>query len=160
MNRQKWKTKLAFSAGGVIYKIDQDQIYIALTARLDKNERRIWCLPKGIIEKKEKTQEAALREVKEETGLSGEIVTKIDQIDYWFYWPQEVTRYHKTVYFYLIKFLAGDTQAHDDEVEAAEWFPVEEALEKLTFKNEREIVQKARRLISRVDEKKQKNVEV
>lgn len=143
MGPQQWKTKLAFSAGGVIYKIDQDQIYVALTARRDKDKRKIWCLPKGIIEKREKIEEAALREVEEETGLSGEIVTKIDQIDYWFYWSQEATRYHKTVYFYLIKFLTGDTRAHDDEVEAAEWFPIEEALEKLTFKNEREIVQKA-----------------
>jgi len=144
MNSQKWKTKLAFSAGGVIYKVERGEAYVALTARRDKNDQLVWCLPKGLIEKREDPAQAALREVREETGLSGEIIEKIDQIDYWFYWPPESTKYHKTVYFYLIKFLSGETSDHDYEVEAVEWFPINQAIERLAFKNEQEILSKVR----------------
>jgi len=143
MSAPKWKTKLAFSAGGVMFRKEGDRILVVLTARPGRRGERVWCLPKGIIESKESVEEAALREVKEETGLDGEVVEKLDQIDYWFYWKPEMARYHKTVYFFLIKYVGGDTGDHDEEVEAVEWFPIEEAFEMLEFENEVSVMKKA-----------------
>jgi 8-oxo-dGTP pyrophosphatase MutT (NUDIX family) len=152
MDSQKWKTKMAFSAGGVVYKIENGETHVVLIARQNKNNKRIWCLPKGTIESKENKEQTALREVGEETGLKGEIVREIGQLDYWFYWQPESARYHKTVYFYLIKFLNGNTQSHDCEVDAVEWFPIEKAIQKLAFKNEKEILEKARKSLNMNEE--------
>ncbi len=78
---QKLKIGREISSGGVIYKKDEDKIKIALIHRKDRN---VWALPKGKIDKGEKPQEAAIREVEEETGLKGEIEKKINDIKYWY----------------------------------------------------------------------------
>lgn len=133
-------TKRVVSSGGVIYKIDRRKPCICLIERTD---REAWGLPKGEIGPGESPGETALREVEEETGLKGEIVEKLGQIDYWFYWKPEKTRYHKTVHFFLMKYLSGHTAAHDWEVKSAQWFPLEKAIAKMTYKNEVEMVKKA-----------------
>jgi len=139
------ETKLAFSSGGVIFRENEGKIEIALIAR---ENSKIWCLPKGTIEKGESLEETALREVAEETGLEGEIVKKIGKIEYWFYWKPHNTRYHKFVYFFLMRYLKGDPQNHDWEVDEVRWFPLEGIFKVLTYRSERDIVKKAQKLLA------------
>ena len=84
--------KKRISSGGVIFRISENNIEVALVAL---RGRRSWCIPKGIIEKGEDPPAAALREVREETGLAGEISDKIGWISYWFFLKEEMVRIHK-----------------------------------------------------------------
>ncbi|GBD97662.1 putative mutator protein MutT4 [bacterium BMS3Abin06] len=137
--------KKRISSGGVIFRISENNIEVVLVAV----RGRSWCIPKGIIEKGEDPPAAALREVREETGLAGEILDKIGWISYWFFLKEEMVRIHKTVHFYLLKYIDGKTDDHDDEVDEAKWFTIDEAIKKLSYKSEREIMQKAKAMIEK-----------
>ncbi len=137
--------KTQVSSGGVIFRrTAANTLEIALVAVKDG---RIWSLPKGIVEKGEKTPDAAVREVREETGLSGRIVEKIGDISYWYYIKEDNAKCRKTVHFYLIEYVSGDTANHNWEVNDAEWFPLEEALNRVSYKGDREIVRKATEML-------------
>jgi 8-oxo-dGTP pyrophosphatase MutT (NUDIX family) len=133
--------KHVVSAGGVIYKSVGDSFEVALVSR-----GRVWCLPKGIIEKGETAEETALREVKEETGLAGELIGKIGEISYNFFSGR---RFFKTVHFYLFRYVGGSVEAHDSEVDSVKWFPISEALQALTYINEKKIVTKALEMLKK-----------
>ena len=133
-----------------MFRKENGMTSIVLIAR---NNRGVWCLPKGIIEANESAEEAAEREVTEETGLKGKIVKRIGEVSYWYWSKEEQTRFFKTVQFYLMDYLGGDTADHDSEVEEAKWFPVDEALQIMTFKSEREIVNKALELLREMEAK-------
>lgn len=133
------------SAGGVVYRTRRGMIELALIRVRDR-----WGLPKGQVEKGEGLQETALREVREETGLEGKIVEKLGDITYWYTNKTregEPVRIFKRVYFYLIRCVKGDVSRHDDEVDEVAWFPLAEALEKIYYPTEREMVQKAKALL-------------
>jgi 8-oxo-dGTP pyrophosphatase MutT (NUDIX family) len=132
------------SSGGVIFRHSTNGVEVALV--LVKG-RKTWCLPKGTVDRGESPEDTAIREVMEETGLSGEICEKIGQISYWYYVRRESKRIHKTVHFYLMKFKRGDTKDHDHEVIDARWFMIDDAIDKLSYKSEREILKKAKRMI-------------
>jgi 8-oxo-dGTP pyrophosphatase MutT (NUDIX family) len=138
------KTETVTSAGGVIYCENKRRFEVALIAL---NNGTIWKLPKGLVEKGESLREAALREIREETGLIGEPIAELGHIDYWFVWRQSGSRYHKFVYFYLVRCTGGDISEHDFESEEVRWFPIDEAIEKLTYKSERDIAVKARDML-------------
>lgn len=143
------------SSGGVIFRNSEKGIEVTLVAvnpirkkfSNGAKNKTVWCLPKGIIDKNEDPQVTAVREVKEETGLLGEIVDKIDKTSYWYFLKDENAKVHKTVHFYLMKYKGGSTDKHDWEVDDAQWFPIDEAMEKLAYKGEREILQKAKKMI-------------
>ncbi len=128
------------SAGGVIFKKNENSVQIIL---ISVRNGQSWCLPKGIVDKGETTEEAALREVSEETGLTGRIIDKLGDINYWYYIKEENIKCRKTVYFYLMEYVSGDTADHDIEVDEAVWFPLETALEKVSFKGDRTMIEKA-----------------
>lgn len=127
------------SAGGVIFRDLNNRIKVALI--LNGN---LWCLPKGLIEPGETAKEAALREVMEETGLQGKVVKKIGKISYEFIRDK---LYLKTVHFYLMRYVSGSTHNHDSEVDKANWFPIQRALQLLTHFSERNILEKATSLL-------------
>jgi len=135
------ETRRVVSAGGVIFRVVNDEFEVALISR-----RRVWCLPKGLIEKGETVEEAALREVREETGLEGEIVEKIGEINYNFFRGK---RYSKTVHFFLLKCVGGSVRNHDFEADKVEWFPASRVLRILTYVNERKIFEKAEEILKR-----------
>ena len=107
-----------------------------------------WQLPKGIVDKGESTETAALREVREEAGVDTEPLALIDKVEYWYYDKRERVRFHKFVYFYLLRYESGDVTNHDDEVNEARWVEIEQAIGMLTFDSEKRVVEKARTMTS------------
>jgi 8-oxo-dGTP pyrophosphatase MutT (NUDIX family) len=110
---------------------------------------KAWQLPKGLIEPGEEPEQAAKREVGEETGLHGDLVEPLEKIEYWYLWSEEGerVRIHKFVHFYLFLYTRGSTDDHDDEVVEARWFPIDEARKRLSFENERKVLDLAAKAI-------------
>jgi 8-oxo-dGTP pyrophosphatase MutT (NUDIX family) len=104
-------------------------------------------LPKGHPEKGESSQDAALREVREETGLEATPVEKLGDIKYWY--ARDGDRVMKIVSFFLFRYRSGRLEDHDHEVEEALWIPLEEASERLAYKSEKEIAQTALSRVAR-----------
>lgn len=104
-----------------------------------------WTLPKGLVETGERPEDTAVREVREETGISAEILDRLGTIDYWFVAKDEGIRYHKFVHYFLMTPTGGDTADHDDEVLEARWFPFAEAEALCAFENERDLIRAARK---------------
>jgi 8-oxo-dGTP pyrophosphatase MutT (NUDIX family) len=129
------------SSGGVIFKKTGDGVHVALVS---VREGKFWCLPKGLLDKGETTEMTAVREVRVESGLTGRIIEKLGDITYWYYIRVDNTICRKTVHFYLMEYESGDTSQHDFEVDSAEWFPIDEAIEKISFKGDRKIIEKAK----------------
>ncbi|MDA8106200.1 MAG: NUDIX hydrolase [Nitrospiraceae bacterium] len=128
------------SSGGVIYRKTEGVVEVALVS---VRGGRFWCLPKGIVDKGETPELTAVREVREESGLSGRIVDKLGDITYWYYIRGENSKCRKTVYFYLMEYMEGNTSQHDFEVDEAVWYPIDEALQKVSFRGDRAILEKA-----------------
>jgi 8-oxo-dGTP pyrophosphatase MutT (NUDIX family) len=141
MARPQGRFTRQFSAGGVIYRESQEGIEVALGLRMDPTGEPIWCLPKGLIEPGEKAEVTALREVREETGLQGEIEKKLGEVQYWYHTRE--SRVFKKVVFYLLRYREGDVAVHDHELAEVHWLPLAEAIARATFKSEREILEKA-----------------
>jgi 8-oxo-dGTP diphosphatase len=139
----KMPSKLQTSAGGVAFRYAGGHLRVAL---ISVGEGRRWQLPKGIVSRDETTEAAALREVREEAGIDTELIELIDRIEYWYVARErgQPVRFHKFVYFYLLRYVAGDVRHHDDEVHEARWFDIDAAVEALAFANEKQIVRRAR----------------
>jgi 8-oxo-dGTP pyrophosphatase MutT (NUDIX family) len=90
-----------------------------------------------------------LREVREETGLQTELVEPLDKIEYWFYVQGKAhrVRVHKFVYFFLLRYMSGDTQDHDHEVNEARWVDIRQAEDMLAFESEKKVMAKARQIL-------------
>src|SRR6266545_47000 len=134
----------AVSAGGIVYRLVDGGVEFAICGR---DSDGVWGLPKGTPNPGESLEETAVREVSEETGLEVLVVDKLGVIEYWF--SREGTRYHKWVHYYLMEAVGGDTSKHDVEYDKVEWFPAEVALQKLTFKNEVEMAEKAKAFLEK-----------
>jgi 8-oxo-dGTP pyrophosphatase MutT (NUDIX family) len=134
------RTARAVSAGGVVLAEIRPDAPVALVAHRSVRGTLQWTLPKGAQEPGETVTEAALREVREETGLEVELIGPLDTIDYWFVWAPEQTRYHKFVHYFLMHAVGGDFARHDSEMEDADWFTLEQARRRMAFGNERKLL--------------------
>jgi len=137
------------SAGGVIFRKRGELVEVAL---ISVRGGKVWGLPKGTAEKGENLARTAHREVREETGLDGRIIEKIGHIQYFFTFKEkeEARRIFKIVYFFLMEYTSGSVEDHDDEVDECRWVPIDEAAGMMRFKDEKEIIRKAREMIERL----------
>jgi len=134
------------SAGGVVFRGDKGSLEVVIVAVGGQNR---WQLPKGLVDAGENPEIAAVREAREEGGVSSEVVQLIETIEYWYAGLDNGirVRFHKRVHFYLLRYISGDTKEHDWEVNEARWVPIDDATSQLAFDNERRVMQQARDLI-------------
>ncbi len=133
------QAKHEHSAGGIVYKLESSQIQIAIIYRTYHHD---WTLPKGHLEKNETEAEAALREVREESGLTCEIVSHIGHSVYRFRDKQKQL-IEKRVDYFLMKLLEDHHEIQLEEVDEVRWFPFMEAIGKLTFPHDKDLVKQA-----------------
>lgn len=133
------------SAGGVVFRVLDGRVQIALVGR---SVQGTWGLPKGTPDGAESVEQTAIREVSEETGLEPRVVQPIGTIQYYF--VARGTRFHKMVHFFLMEAVGGDVSLHDHEYDLVRWFDLEEALSRLSYPNEAEMVRQARVLLDGV----------
>lgn len=138
------KTVDETSAGGLV--VDAAREHAVLIGRLDRHGKLLWSLPKGHIEDGETVEQTALREVKEETGISARVLLPLGTIDYWF--VAERRRVHKTVHHFLLEAVGGELSDEDVEVTEVAWVPVEQLENRLAYTDERALVRKARELFA------------
>ena len=135
----------ATSAGGIVIRHESGRAWFVVGSRRRDRDGWTWTLPKGTPKPGETTEETALREVAEETGLEVRITGPLDSIEYWF--VQSGQRIHKTVHYFLMEPIGGDLTAHDHEFEQVRWITFAEARSVLTFETERALVARAAGMI-------------
>lgn len=136
-------TQILVSAGGIVFRpITSGGAKVALISVGDPPR---WQLPKGLVDKGETPEIAALREVREEAGVDSVIIEKMKPVEYWYQATvaRKRVRYHKFVHFFLMRYVAGDVADHDHEVNEARWVEIGKALELIAFKSERAVLEEA-----------------
>ncbi len=128
-----------FSAGGVVVR--DDRCIVIVPTRRDATGSRVLGLPKGHPDAGETVLDAALREVREETGVQARLREKLGDVRY--HYQRDGRRIVKTVSFFLLDYVSGELADHDHEVEYAEWMELEQAARELTYKGERDMVARA-----------------
>ncbi len=135
------------SAGGLV--IDSSGTKGLLIGRIDlkdqSREKLLWSLPKGHIEAGESPEQAAIREVKEETGIKSEINKSLGVIDFWFMAGGK--RIHKTVHHFIFKEKGGRIAPQVSEVDDVRWFPLDEIVERLAYPDEKKLIARSKELL-------------
>lgn len=124
-----------------MYRRETDGVEVLLAARRTRRGELAWGLAKGGIEPDETVEDAAVREVREETGIDADIERSLGETRYFYVW--EDVRVRKTVHFFLMRATGGDLGDHDDEMEDVRWFPLERAMKRAAYKGEREVLARA-----------------
>jgi mutator protein MutT len=133
------------AAGGVVIRTSRSgETEVAIIHRPEYDD---WTFPKGKVEPDETPEDAALREVREETGVEARLVEKLGDVRYWY--MRGGRRIAKVVSFFLLDYVSGELDDHDHEVEHAEWMALEDAARRLTYQGERDMAAAAERVLSR-----------
>lgn len=137
-----------FSSGGAVFKKKGSSTLWLVTRTNPTKEypRDAWRLPKGWIDKDEKPEQTAVREVEEEGGVKANIVKAIDTIHFFFTTPDK-TRIFKSVVFYLMEFIEDLPQGFGNETSEVVWLPFDEAHGKLSYSGEKAVLKKANELL-------------
>ncbi len=126
------------SSGGAVIAIRDGRPHVAMIATRGRTR---WGLPKGAVAKGETSEQAALREVREETGLEATIVKPLDTIEYFFRVGDTLIR--KRVDFYLMQHTGGTLAPQLSEVDDVEWVSLSEAIERASFDSEKKLLESA-----------------
>ena len=135
------------SAGGLV--IDTTGTQGLLIGRIDHKDatgkRILWSLPKGHIEEGETPEQAAIREVAEETGITSSITKSLGVIDFWFMAGGK--RIHTTVHHFLFTEVSGVLTPQVSEVDEVSWFPLSEIVDRLAYPDEKKLIARSGELI-------------
>lgn len=132
-------SKREVSAGGVV--VHEDQVLVIVPTRRAADGSHVLGLPKGHLDGDETLEQAAAREVREETGVTAELMHDLGEVRYWY--VRDRNRIAKSVHFFLFRYVSGDLADHDEEVLEARWMGLEEAGQALTYPGERDMVSRA-----------------
>jgi 8-oxo-dGTP pyrophosphatase MutT (NUDIX family) len=135
---KRLRTVSEVSAGGLVVDRAGPTPQGALIGRLDRRGRLLWSLPKGHLEAGESPEEAAVREVQEETGIRGRVLSKLGVIDFWF--VADSHRVHKTVHHFLLEAESGELSDADVEVDEVAWVPLDDLTRRLAYDTERKLL--------------------
>lgn len=134
--------KREFSAGGIVFKDKK----VLLTKH---SQNKHWSFPKGLIDPGQTAKQTAIREVKEEGGVDAEILEKIGYSKYVYTFDGE--KIFKVVTYFLMKYISGNIEDHDFEVEESGWYSPEDALKQLSFSQDKALLKKALNLYSQTE---------
>ena len=124
-----------------------DDLEIAAGAQRDRlTGRDSLRLPKGIVEPGETPEQAAVREVGEETGLEAEVVAPLGTVSYDY--DEDGTVVSKRVHFFLMRHVGGEPHPRDGEMASVRWFAADRLEDSLTFDTERGVIADAQRRLS------------
>ncbi len=129
------RTRNEHSSGGAVIRTKEGVAHVAMIATRGKTR---WGLPKGAVSDGETSEQAALREVLEETGLQAEIIKPLDTIEYFFRAGDTLIR--KRVDFYLMRYIAGELTPQLSEVDDVEWVEMSVAIQRASFDSERKLL--------------------
>ena len=118
-----------------------DEVVVIVPIKRDAAGHKVLGLPKGHADGDETPEQAATREVREETGVEAELIDELGDVRYSY--QRSGRRVEKVVRFYLFQYRSGDVADHDHEIEDARWMPLEEAARSLSYSGEREMVHRA-----------------
>jgi 8-oxo-dGTP pyrophosphatase MutT (NUDIX family) len=121
--------------------LDGDRVVVIVPVKRAADGRRVLGLPKGHLEVDETPEQAATREVAEETGVDGELIDELGEVRYRY--ERRGRRIDKAVRFYLFRYRGGDLADHDHEIEEARWMALDQAARELTYPGEREMIERA-----------------
>lgn len=135
------------SAGGVLIQPRESENLACLIRVKTRGGNPTWRLPKGAIEEGETPEQAGVRETREETGCNGEVLSEVSDIEYWYTHRDRDTntkvRIRKHVRFFVMEYVGGSVEDHDEEVETARWFTFSDAVKKISYDAERQVLQEA-----------------
>jgi 8-oxo-dGTP pyrophosphatase MutT (NUDIX family) len=144
IDSQEPPSRREVAAGGVVYRRTPVGVQVIVAEQRDRIRGRLMLrLPKGKLEPGESCEEAALREVTEETGVTGRIAGPLDEVDYVYREPRGGA-VSKHVRFYLIEYRSGEPSPLDGEMERVFWCGLSEACQRLSFATERRVMERAR----------------
>ncbi len=142
--------RIEISAGGIVWRRSTAGGIEVVLIRPAGGQA--WALPKGHVEKGEHVVDAALREAREETGLDVGGAEKLGDVSYVFSWHDRpsapLVRIFKRVYFFLMECRGGEPAKHDAEIAEVAWLPIDDAIDKATYDNERGLLKKAREVLA------------
>ncbi|RJQ83357.1 NUDIX hydrolase [Pseudonocardiaceae bacterium YIM PH 21723] len=144
----RMRTVAEVSAGGLV--VDLLDGSAAVIGRLDRKGQLLWSLPKGHLEQGETPEQAAVREVGEETGIAGRVLGSLGTIDYWF--VAENRRVHKTVHHYLMEAVGGELSDEDIEVTEVAWVSLADLDSLLAYADERRLVRRAAEVLTTISD--------
>ncbi|HUP48942.1 MAG TPA: NUDIX hydrolase [Thermoanaerobaculia bacterium] len=136
MSEASRKTRNEHSAGGAVIALRDGVPHVALIATRGKTR---WGLPKGAVSAGETSEQAAMREVREETGLEAEIIRPLETIEYFFRAGDTLIR--KRVDFYLMRYVSGELAPQLSEVDDVQWVELGASLQRASFDSERKLLE-------------------
>jgi len=138
MAESRRKSRNEHSSGGAVIHFFDGRPHVAMIATRGRSR---WGLPKGAVSKGETSEQAALREVQEETGILADIVSPLDTIEYYFRAGDTLIR--KRVDFYLMQYVGGKLTPQLTEVDDVEWVELSESIRRASFESEKKLLSAA-----------------